>query len=107
MKLRFYFFTVMIILTGCAQPLILPTQTDVTRNQLSGNTIELEFLQQAHKLYINKCGSCHFLYRPYQFTLEKWKKELPEMKDEAKLSQEEYNSIFNYIMAMQQTKPVQ
>ncbi len=91
----------LLIMSGCAPALLVPLEDDVRRANSEGNVLTLENLKQGHTLYINKCGSCHFLYRPYQFTKEKWHIEMPEMKKEAKLTDEEYKLIYNYVLIMQ------
>lgn len=83
----------------------MPEAKDAERASASGNVMPLDTLRQAHKLYINKCGSCHFLYRPYQLTKEKWTQIMPDMKNEAKLSDEEYKLIYDYLMVMLETRP--
>ena len=87
-------------------PLMKPTLDDQVRADslvLNQNNLDL---QKAHKLYINKCSGCHFLYRPYEYSLKKWNEMLPEMKTEAKLTDEQYLMIENYIQIMQARKPV-
>ncbi len=95
----FIFFAI-----GCATPLLVPQDLDVARNLALGRPAELSKLQEGHKLYINKCGTCHYLYRPHQFTLEKWEKLMPDMKVEAKLNDAENQLITDYILAMQNAK---
>lgn len=93
------------LITGCVPVLMLPVAKDVERANAFGNIITLINLQDAHKLYVNKCGNCHFLYRPYKFTKEKWIAIMPEMKKEAKLSDEEYNLMLKYLIVMQESLP--
>jgi len=93
------------MITSCAPALVIPQAKDAEKTFASGNAVSLESLTRSHSLYVNKCGSCHFLYRPYQFTKEKWISIMPEMKTEARLTDDEYNSILNYLMVMQEVLP--
>lgn len=100
-----YAILIIVCITGCVPALLMPGAKDAERALASGNVMPLDTLKQAHKLYINKCGGCHFLYRPYQFTKDKWMEIMPEMKIEAKLSDEEYKMIYDYLMVMQENRP--
>lgn len=96
----------MLLIAGCSPTLMIPSIKDAENATALGSTITVDELLEAHKLYKNKCGGCHFLYRPYQFTIDKWKSVMPDMKVEAKLNEEEYRLLYNYVMAMQSNKPL-
>jgi len=98
-------FLLSISLTSCAPALIAPVQSDAENGSAQFPGLTYNDLSSAHRLYINKCGGCHFLYRPYQFEVEKWKKELPEMKGKAKLTEKEYSLLISYIMTMNDKLP--
>lgn len=101
-----HFLIVLALLTGgCVPALMLPTTADVERANTTGYVITFEALEEAHKLYISRCGNCHFLYRPYQFTKEKWDQVMPDMKKEAKLTNQEYELLLKYVAIMQETVP--
>jgi hypothetical protein len=84
----------------CTTPLLVPTETDLARAQNKWSNINLVSLKQGHALYVNKCGSCHYLYRPNKYSEEKWKKEMPEMSQRAKISGEEQELILRYLLSM-------
>lgn len=84
----------------CASSLLLPNNEDAQRSQLLWEDMNLEKLQAGHALYINKCGKCHYLYRPQRFTEGQWLKKLPDMKKEAKLDSNQYELISRYIFTM-------
>ena len=90
----------LLILAGCAAPLLMPTQQDLALVSTDGYTTNLDSLREGYNLYLNKCGSCHYLYRPTKFTGEKWRKELPEMAEKAKLSPEQQELILKYLLTM-------
>lgn len=91
---------------GCVPALIVPKTNDVERSFTAGYTLTLDQLTEAHLLYINKCSNCHFLYRPYQFSKDRWIEIMPEMKKEAKLTEDEYDSILRYLIVMQESTPL-
>ena len=95
------------ILDGCASTLLTPTEFDSQRASLKWSDMNLEKMQTAHRLYINKCGNCHFLYRPNRFSEEKWRAEMPDMKKEAKLNDEQIDLITKYILVMREAVPSQ
>ena len=92
-----------LLFQGCVAPLILPTEQDVERAQSDGKNVSLETLKTGHSLYQNKCGGCHYLYRPAKFSEEKWRSEMPEMSEKSKITTEEQEIILNYLLIMQQS----
>ena len=69
--------------------------------------MSIEKLQAGHQLYVNKCGKCHYLYRPNRFSEEKWLSKMPDMKLEAKLTDEEIDLVTKYILTMREAVPQQ
>ena len=57
----------------------------------------IEDLTEGRKLYIKNCGSCHNLYRPEKFTESHWAAEMVEMKEEAKITDEQAALILKYL----------
>ncbi|HPR84846.1 MAG TPA: hypothetical protein PLG33_02270 [Prolixibacteraceae bacterium] len=85
----------MIVFSGaCSSALYIPTQTDADKAGVS-----TESLIQGRNLYVSKCGSCHNLHLPEQYTQEKWKEEMPEMQRKAKISGEEAKLITSFLLA--------
>lgn len=89
----------------CAPTLLLPTEIDAQRGQQKWPDMDVAQLQEAHRLYKNKCGGCHFLYRPYKYSEEKWLQLLPDMKKEAKLDSLQYELIKKYVLIMREVTP--
>jgi hypothetical protein len=50
-------------------------------------------------LYEQKCGQCHPLFSPKDFTFDKWKQTLVVMRERAQLTNSQYNSIVSYLKA--------
>ena|ERR1051325_7468696 len=96
---------IFLVLFYCCTPKLLPpAEADAERAKSFWNESSLASLQNAHKLYINKCGSCHALKLPSSKNEEEWKKVLPEMAEKAKLSAQEEQLILNYVLAMREAK---
>jgi hypothetical protein len=76
-----------------------PTQRDVDfANKKWQGAITVETMEKGYSLYIGKCGGCHYLHKPSEFNEEKWMKILPEMGKEAKVTQEQYDLILQYVI---------
>lgn len=68
------------------------------------DSAQLATVQQGYKLYVNKCGSCHYLYRPHKFSDTKWKAEMPEMAEKAKINEEETKLVLNYLLTISEVE---
>ena len=80
-----------VVVFACSQNLYVPSTENV---ETSSN---IEALAQGRKLYIANCGSCHNLYKPEKFTVQHWTEKMPEMKVNAKISDENAELILNYL----------
>jgi mono/diheme cytochrome c family protein len=87
-------FLLFLLLTACGTALYVPTQTDADQTGIPADS-----LMMGRKLYVDHCGSCHNLYLPEKFTKQHWLKELPEMRQKAKISEQEARLIRNFILA--------
>jgi len=54
-------------------------------------------LKQGQYLYENKCGSCHFLYKPAKYTKVEWDLHLVKMAKKSKLSDGEVDKLKKYL----------
>ncbi len=50
------------------------------------------------ELFVSKCNSCHQLYNPNQYAKAEWDSILVPMKKKAKISSEQKNEIYNWIL---------
>lgn len=57
----------------------------------------LASMQQGRKLYVGHCGSCHNLYKPQSYTVEKWTHQMEEMKLKAMITDEQADLILSYL----------
>ena len=82
-----------VFILACSSTLYQPTSENVSDPE------RLVELQEGRKLYVANCSSCHNLYKPQKFTLEKWAHEMDEMKMEAKITDQQASSILQYLAA--------
>lgn len=93
-KIIFFSIAAVGLLVACSSALYLPTVSDTERSGVSN-----EDLNKGRALYINRCGSCHNLHLPEQYSQAKWMKEMPVMEKKAKISTEETKLITHYLLA--------
>ncbi|MEO5905782.1 MAG: hypothetical protein ABIQ11_03600 [Saprospiraceae bacterium] len=76
---------------ACSSNLYVPDATNVS------DVNAIVELNQGRKLYIANCGGCHNLYKPEKFSTDHWTHEMVEMKEEAKITDEEAVLILKYL----------
>ena len=84
---------IIIILFSCAPALYQP---NIGHAERSG--IPLEDLRKGRQLYVDYCGSCHQLFLPQHYPPAIWKINLDSMKGKARISDEEKELIFDYLI---------
>ncbi len=99
-----YFLIFIMILPGCSNKILNPTDQDLALAPVNGKNIHIESLLKGRALYINKCGKCHYLYNPLKFTDEKWVKEMPDMSRKSKITSTEAELILKYIFIMREAE---
>jgi hypothetical protein len=82
----------------CAPVIIKPTLQDVDQAKQKWTDVTLDQLNKGYSLYVAKCGSCHFLYKPTKFTEREWLEMFPKMKIKAKIDDEQIDLIMKYII---------
>ena len=95
---RYLIIFISIVLVSCATTQLIPTEQDLILAPVHGSGSDLASLNKGYNLYVNKCGACHYLYRPAKFEAEKWKRDMPEMSERAKITKEEQRLILNYLL---------
>lgn len=84
---------------GCSPALYQPIPAQATQD------VSFDQLVEGRNLYVNKCGSCHSLHLPHQYSKEVWFHNLDEMQERAKISDQDKKLIADYLMAgIQKTK---
>jgi hypothetical protein len=97
--MRRIFFGMLVIFTGCSAALPVVTEDDVRRVRTRMPTATLHTLDAGRQRYIDRCGGCHSLHMPSEFTEEEWRKSLEEMQSRSRTSDEEKELILLYIAA--------
>lgn len=106
MRRKRYTIFLFFAMVSCKPMLMMPDAVDAERAQSLNLDVTADELQVSHKLYINKCGSCHSLYLPSQYDKDKWSKVIPEMAGRAKLTSDEQKKILTYLIVMSEKKKV-
>lgn len=60
-------------------------------------TFDSIMISEGKTLYETKCRKCHTLYKPGDYKLSQWKKNLKDMKYKAELNNDEYKKILAYL----------
>ncbi len=79
---------------ACTTQIYAPTEANVNKVQPA----TLAELQQGHDLFQNKCGKCHKLPNPAKHSKDEWTKILGKMAPKAKLSTEQSDLVYKYVM---------
>lgn len=103
-KYKFLLFVSIFILLVCCSPVGFKlTVEDVELAKTKWNDITQEQLNAGNKLYVAKCGGCHLLYTPNNYSEKKWLEVLPVMEKKAKLMQEQSDLIMKYVITKSYT----
>ena len=78
-----------------ATPAIVSTETSAPMANLSKE----EMLKKGEDLFNLKCGRCHGLPSPSQFTIADWQPIMAAMAPKAKLNADETNWVLAYVNA--------
>ncbi|OWY22484.1 cytochrome C [Sphingobacteriales bacterium UPWRP_1] len=84
-------------IASCKTSYYVPTEQTMAQCTENGYKTSLEELNKGRDLYMGKCGKCHSLYKPKQFSAEQWKINLSKMQPKAKITDEEKWLIFTYV----------
>jgi Dihaem cytochrome c len=87
------------IAVGCATAVVQPTREDAIWASGLWPETTLEDLQRGRTLYVRKCAGCHNLHRPDEYSADRWRALVAEMRKEAKVSGEEEALIVKYLSA--------
>ncbi len=85
-------FLILLGLFGCATVLYVPTEADA-----QSQSVSLDTLIAGRELYMNRCGSCHNLYLPTQYSKQEWTQILDKMQKPAKIDTTQKELIKKYI----------
>jgi mono/diheme cytochrome c family protein len=90
-----------VLLAACAaSPYPHATAADVAKAQEQRHEVTLEQMEQGRSVYLSHCGQCHQLPDPKSHAPGKWPQEVAEMKQRAKLSDEQGEQIVAYLVGI-------
>lgn len=75
------------------------TQTATETSAMTSGLSKEEMLKRGEDLYTQRCGRCHDLPKPSDFTVEDWKPIMASMAPKAKLNADETNWVLAYANA--------
>jgi mono/diheme cytochrome c family protein len=93
-------FTLVLLASGCATTIPVPTALDLDRLGGQQQTASLADLQHGRELYLGRCGSCHAPIEPARFQPSAWRGHVLEMKQRAKLSDRDVDLMTAYLEAI-------
>jgi len=97
---NFHFCFLFIVLFSCSGTVPEPTLEHGAWAAKKWPGTNVQSLSQGRELYIVKCSGCHSVKPPSLFSDAEWDTLLPPMKKQAKLKNEEYEKIFQYVITM-------
>lgn len=96
-------FTLILILAACSRKLTpvvnaeKKSETDKVVN--NENADKSTMIAEGEKLYTARCGKCHELHKPEEFTASEWPSILRSMAPKAKLNQSMKDMVMAYVTA--------
>jgi mono/diheme cytochrome c family protein len=89
------------VLIACApSPYPHATAADVAVAQKQRVGATLDDLEQGRSLYLSRCGGCHQVVDPKSVAPSKWRHEVEEMRERAKLDTQDVDSIVLYLVTI-------
>jgi hypothetical protein len=83
---------------GCAGPILVPTDADAVRASVDWPGTTVAELSEGRRLYLQRCTSCHSLYRPESRPPGAWPKIVREMTSRSKLTEAAAHEITRYLV---------
>ncbi|MGC4128164.1 MAG: cytochrome C [Bergeyella sp.] len=80
-----------VLFTSCSPKAVPVAETSV---------ITEEMLAQGKTIYENSCGKCHDLYDPTKFTSVEWVGIMNAMAPKAKLTDEQHQLVYDYVVSV-------
>ena len=93
-----FYAAISVYLISCATMIPIPQEKDIAAITKHFPKTQLSDLVNGRELYVNKCSGCHTLRIPSNYTKSQWQQRLPDMKVEAKISEEEAQNILRYLL---------
>lgn len=90
-------FALFVLLAGCSSMLPVVTREDVRRAEARWPGVTQGVLEEGRQKYVDRCGGCHSLHLPSEYTESEWKEAVDSMQSRAKVSPEEKEKILTYL----------
>lgn len=85
---------------SCAGSIPNPTEADAEWASHAWTGTTVHNLMTGRKLYVEKCGGCHSLSAPAQYSVQEWERIMEKMKIRAAVSEEEKNLMMRYLVTI-------
>ncbi|MFM7710631.1 MAG: c-type cytochrome [Ferruginibacter sp.] len=89
-------FSLLIVLAACSKKTV-PSSTQAQSTDKPASTT-VDMAVSGKQVFEAKCGRCHALKSPSEFTSQEWRPIMNRMADKAKLSVEEKTQVLTYVM---------
>ena len=86
------------LIVGCAAAIPSITTGDAERVG-----VPIDLLRDGRERYIAKCSGCHALYAPPKYTTAEWDREMEEMRERSRLTDEDFERITTFLHAFAKT----
>lgn len=86
-----------LLLVGCSASLLPPDTSNVERARSLKSSVTLQELHEGYRAYRAKCGGCHGLYLPSEYTAEQWSSHVSRMARKSRLVEGEEQMIILYL----------
>lgn len=95
------------VVVACTNPLPIPMRVHAEWAAQRWPNTDTTALHHGRTLYIRKCSGCHNLYTPLSYSEQEWRKEIAAMQKKAKITDEECETIFRYLVTAAAVPPEQ
>lgn len=89
---------ILIAFYSCKPSMYTPTDS------LVNTSATLETLTEGRSIYMNKCGECHRLHRPSQYSSSEWRHNVDKMQKRAHISDTEKEMVYQYLISYPKKK---
>lgn len=104
-KYKLFFLIIFTALFVCCSPIVFkPTVEDADLAKTKWSDASMEQLNSGFKIYVAKCGGCHLLHTPTEFSEKQWLEILPEMGEKSKLDHVDYDLVLKYVITKSYTQ---
>ena len=100
MKATLAILILAVIVFACHRKTVPSSDNIVISNKtnIETNTSNTETASAGQTIYTSRCGRCHGLKKPENYTQQRWENILKKMIPKAKLNDDEANQVTAYVM---------